>query len=120
MNGNDPQKQGASPSGGEMFVGLNVLSKIGVIFIIIGVIAFSAVSGGVIAEWLRLAMILALGAVMVFLGGVFRKKGSLVFGNTLIFGGISELFIAMMSGRFGLRCTGDWALLIGGTGRARC
>ena len=114
MNGNDPQKQGASPSGGEMFVGLNVLSKIGVIFIIIGVIAFSAVSGGVIAEWLRLAMILALGAVMVFLGGVFRKKGSLVFGNTLIFGGISELFIAMMSGRFGLRCTGDWALLIGG------
>lgn len=114
MNGNDPQKQGVSPSGGEMFVGLNVLSKIGVIFIIIGVIAFSAVSGGVIAEWLRLAMILALGAVMVFLGGVFRKKGSLVFGNTLIFGGISELFIAMMSGRFGLRCTGDWALLIGG------
>lgn len=114
MSENHPQKQNSSPSGGEMFVGLNVLSKIGVIFIIIGVIAFSAVSGGVIAEWLRLVMILALGAVMVFLGEVFRGKGSLVFGNTLIFGGVAELFISMMSGRFGLRCTGDWALLIGG------
>lgn len=114
MDGNYPQNPNGSPSGGEMFVGLNVLSKIGVVFIIVGIIAFSAVSGGVIAEWLRLAMILALGAVMIILGEVFRKKGSVVFGNTLIFGGVSELFISMMSGRFGLRCTGDWALLIGG------
>ena len=32
MSENNPQKQSGSPSGGEMFVGLNVLSKIGVIF----------------------------------------------------------------------------------------
>lgn len=114
MDEKNPQVPGGSPSGGEVFVGLNVLSKIGVIFIIIGVIAFSAVSGGVIGEWGRLAMILALGGVMILLGELFRKKNSLVFGNTLIFGGLSELFVSVLVGRYGLSCTGDWALLLGG------
>ena len=32
MSENHSQNQSGSPSGGEMFVGLNILSKIGVIF----------------------------------------------------------------------------------------
>ena len=108
-----PNRQNNSPSGGEMYVGLNILSKIGVIFIIIGVIAFSAVSDGYIPAWGRLAMILALGAVMAALGEVFRRKGSVVFSMSLTFGGIAELFICALVGRFGFNVIGDGALVIG-------
>lgn len=115
MNGSNlsPNRQSNSPSGGEMYVGLNILSKIGVIFIIIGVIAFSAVSDGYIPAWGRLAMILALGAVMTFLGEVFRRNGSVIFSLSLTFGGIAELFICALIGRFGFNVIGDSALIIG-------
>lgn len=96
-----------------MYVGLNILSKIGVIFIIIGVIAFSAVSDGYIPAWGRLTMILALGAVMTFLGEVFRRNGSVIFSLSLTFGGIAELFICALVGRFGFDVIGDGALIIG-------
>ncbi len=115
MNNNNPSPapQNNSPSGGEMYVGLNILSKIGVIFIIIGVIAFSAVSDGYIPAWGRLAMILALGAVMTLLGELFRRGGSVVFAGSLTFGGIAELFVCSLVGRFGFDVIGDGALVIG-------
>lgn len=113
-----PNRQNNTPSGGEMYVGLNILSKIGVIFIIIGVIAFSAVSDGYIPAWGRLAMILALGAVMTLLGEVFRRKGSVVFSLSLTFGGIAELFICAPVGRFGFNVIGDGALIIGAAAAA--
>ena len=111
---NVPQSpKNGSPSGGEMYVGLNILSKIGVIFIIIGVIAFSAVSENYIPAWGRLAMILALGAVMTLLGEVFRRGGSVVFAGSLTFGGIAELFVCSLVGRYGFDVIGDGALIIG-------
>lgn len=115
MSGNNlsPAPQKNSPSGGEMYVGLNILSKIGVIFIIIGVIAFSAVSDGYIPAWGRLAMILALGVVMALLGEVFRRNGSVVFAGSLTFGGIAELFVCSLVGRFMFEVIGDGAILIG-------
>ncbi|MGN1423811.1 MAG: DUF2339 domain-containing protein [Oscillospiraceae bacterium] len=115
MNNSNPSPapQKNSPSGGEMYVGLNILSKIGVIFIIIGVIAFSAVSDGYIPAWGRLAMILALGAVMTLLGELFRRGGSVVFAGSLTFGGIAELFVCSLVGRFGFEVIGDGALVIG-------
>lgn len=115
MNANDlpPTPQKNSPSSGEIFVGLNILSKIGVIFIIIGVIAFSAVSDGYIPAWGRLTMIIALGGIMTLLGEVFRRNGSTVFAGSLTFGGIAELFICALVGQFGFGLIGDGVLIIG-------
>lgn len=88
-----PPRKNSAPSGGEMFVGINLLSKIGVIFIIIGVIAFSAASEGFIHVGIRMTMVILLGFIMLAAGELFYRKGSVVFANALIFGGVAELFI---------------------------
>ncbi len=95
-----PPKKGAV-SGGEMFVGINLLSKIGVIFIIIGVIAFSAASEGFIHTGIRMALVIVLGFIMLAAGELFYRKGSVVFSNALIFGGVAELFICSLIGFHG-------------------
>lgn len=94
------QKKGAV-SGGEMFVGINLLSKIGVVFIIIGVIAFSAASEGFIHTGIRMTMVVLLGFIMLAAGELFYRKGSVVFANALIFGGVAELFICSLIGYHG-------------------
>lgn len=96
-----PQNNAPNVSKGELFVGMNLLSKIGVIFIIIGVIAFSAASEGYLPDWVRMGMVLAIGIIMVVCGEFFRRTRSVVFANALTYGGIAELFIATLIGRFG-------------------
>lgn len=85
-----------------MFVGLNLLSKIGVIFIIIGVIAFSAASAGYLHDIVRMALVVLVGAIMLASGEFFYRKGSVVFANALIYGGVVELFISVLIGKYGL------------------
>lgn len=89
-----------------MFVGLNLLSKIGVIFIIIGVIAFSATSGYYLSGGVRMALVIFVGIIMLIAGESFYRKGSVVFANALIYGGIAELFISALIGKYGLHVFG--------------
>lgn len=101
-------------SGGELFVGMNLLSKIGVIFIIIGIIAFSAASEGFLPVGARLALVIFVGFVMLGAGELFYRKGSQVFANALIFGGAAELFICSLIGYHGFRIlNGAGALGVG-------
>lgn len=95
-----PPSKGAV-TGGEMFVGINLLSKIGVIFIIIGIIAFSAASEGFLPVGVRLALVIAIGVIMIGAGELFFRKGSPVFASALIFGGVAELFICSLIGNHG-------------------
>lgn len=85
---------------------MNILSKIGVIFIIIGVIAFSATSEGYLPDWSRMGMVAAIGAIMLVGGEFFRRRGSVVFAGALTFGGIIEAFICTLIGRFGFNIWG--------------
>lgn len=122
-NQNNPNGQYTAPppantapnvSKGELFVGMNLLSKIGVIFIIIGVIAFSAASEGYLPDWVRMGMVLAIGIIMVVCGEFFRRTRSVVFANALTYGGIAELFISVLIGRFGFEVwNGTVAQVIG-------
>ncbi len=102
----NPQNQQSNVSKGELFVGMNILSKIGVIFIIIGVIAFSAASEGHLPDPLRMGMVIAIGLIMLAGGELFRKKGSVVFANALTFGGIMETFVCTLIGHFGFNIWG--------------
>ncbi len=88
-----------APSSGELFVGLNILSKIGVIFIIAGFIAFTAVACDM-PGILRAGMLFALGSVMAGAGELFYRKGSAVFARTLTLGAIVEWAIAIPVSRF--------------------
>lgn len=86
-------------SKGELFVGINLLSKIGVLFIVAGIIAFSAVSEGYIPAVLRMAMVLLVGVFMLVGGEVFRRKGSEIFASALTMGGVAELFVSVLIGQ---------------------
>lgn len=106
------QKNSGGVSGKELFVGLNVLSKIGVIFLILGVIAFSAASRGYIPEWVRLILVFAVGVIMLVVGELFYRKGrSKVFSLALIYGGVTELFVSTLIGYYGFWIFGEFAVL---------
>lgn len=124
-NQNSPAEQFAPPqtadpdvSKGELFVGMNLLGKIGVIFIIIGVIAFSAASEGYLPAPARMGMVIAVGAVMAVCGELFRKTRSVVFANALTYGGVAELFIATLIGRYGFGVWGGTAAQLVGLAAA--
>lgn len=99
-------------SKGEMFVGMNLLSKIGVIFIIVGIIAFSAVSGEYISAPVRMVMVAAVGLVMLVCGGLFRRKNSEVFASALSMGGVAELYVSALIGQLGFELWGAFATQI--------
>lgn len=99
-------------SKGELFVGVNILSKIGVLFIIVGIIAFSAASEGYIPTALRMAMVILVGVVMLVSGELFRRKSSAVFAAALSMGGIAELFVSVLIGRFAFGLWGGEAAQI--------
>lgn len=99
-------------SGGEKFVAINLLSKIGTVFVIASVIAFSAASEGRIPDIVRLILILAVGLIMLAAGELFRRKGSEIFANTMVYGGVAELMICAPIGRFGLEIFDDFGMLV--------
>ncbi len=109
-----PQVQTApqQPSNNEFFVGINLLSKIGVIFIIIGVMAFSAVSEDFLSPAFRTVIIFALGAFMAILGEVFYRLKSVIFARALTIGGIAELMISVLIGQSSFCTLNDVATLI--------
>ncbi len=98
----------------ESFIGINLLSKIGVIFIIIGVIAFSAVSEDFLAPGIRTVIIFALGIVMTALGEVFYRTSSVIFARALTIGGIAELAVSILIGYHGYGSINElFSLIIG-------
>lgn len=96
----EPHRQ--SPSGGELFVGLNILSKIGVVFIILGVIAFAAVSEGYLPPMARTVMIFAVGAVMAGAGEVFYRMHSAIFARALTLGAIIDIAVSVLISYYAL------------------
>lgn len=95
----------------EIFVGLNILSKIGVVFLILGVIAFSAASKGYIPEFARLILVFAVGVIMLITGELFYRKGSSkAFALALIYGGTSELFVSSLIGYYGFEVFSEFAV----------
>ncbi|MDE7193157.1 MAG: DUF2339 domain-containing protein, partial [Oscillospiraceae bacterium] len=98
-----PQEQRRqSPSGGELFVGLNILSKIGVVFIILGVIAFAAVSEGYLPPIARTIMIFAVGAAMAGAGELFYRMHSAIFARALTLGAIIDIAVSMLISYYAL------------------
>lgn len=110
----EPRRQ--SPSGGELFVGLNILSKIGVVFIILGVIAFAAVSEGYLPPLARTIMIFAVGAVMASAGELFYRMHSEIFARALTLGAIIDVAISVLISYYGLVSINDIAAIGIGTG----
>ncbi len=107
-----------SPTSGEMFVGLNVLSKVGVVFIIIGFIALAAVSEDYLPAFVRMLMIYALGGVMAVLGEVFFRKKSKIFARALTLGALFDWFVIVPVSAFSFECMNPLAAALAGAAAA--
>lgn len=86
-----PQK-----TSGEFVVGINVISKIGVVFIIIGIIAFSIVAAPILNGIALSLIIYAAGIVLGAAGEFFYRRGNKIFSRALTLGCIAELFITTL------------------------
>lgn len=81
---------------GEFVIGINVISKIGVIFIIIGIIAFSVVAAPVLNGIVLTLIIYAAGLVLGGAGEFFYRRGNKIFARALTLGCIAEAFITTL------------------------
>ena len=86
----------------ESFIGLNVLSKAGILLFIIGIIALGRFAYVHLPDIFKELMIFALGAVLVGVGELFHKKEKSVFSTVLISGGVAVLYAACATGYFAL------------------
>ncbi len=98
----------------EFFIGVNLLSKIGVIFIIIGVIAFSAVSANYISPLVSTIINFVLGVAMVAIGEVFYRLKSVIFARALTIGGLGELAVSILIGYGTLDTLNEYGALLTG------
>lgn len=86
----------------ETFVGLNVLSKAGIVLFLIGIIALGRFAYTRLPDLFKALLIYALGAVLIGVGEYFHKKEKTVFSTALISGGVAVLYAAVATGYFAL------------------
>lgn len=86
----------------ESFIGLNVLSKAGILLFIIGIIALGRFAYVHLTDVFKSLMIFALGAGLIGGGELFHKKEKSVFSTALISGGVAVLYAAIATSYFAL------------------
>lgn len=86
----------------ETFIGLNVLSKAGILLFLIGIIALGRFAYTRLPDLFKLLLIYGLGAVLIGVGEYFHKKEKTVFSSALISGGVSVLYAGAATGYFAL------------------
>lgn len=101
----------------ETFVGLNVLSKAGIMLFIVGIIMLGRFAYLHLNDYFKGGLIYLLGAVLIIIGELFNKKEKTVFSTALISGGVAVLFAAVATGHFafglyGIRITFMLCILV--------
>lgn len=86
----------------ESFIGLNILSKAGILLFIVGIIALGRFAYTYLPDVFKSLMIYALGAGLIGGGEFFNKKEKTVFSTALISGGVAVLYAATATSYFAL------------------
>lgn len=84
----------------EAFIGLNLLSKAGILLFLIGIIMLGRFAYDHLNDTVKGSLIFLLGAVLIGIGEYFNKKEKTVFSTALISGGVSVLYAATATGYF--------------------
>ena len=79
----------------ESFIGLNLLSKAGILIFIIGIVMLGRFAYVHMNDAFRGGAIYLLGIALVVIGEVFHRKEKNVFSTTLISGGVAALYAAV-------------------------
>lgn len=87
----------------ESLVGLNLLNKLGILLIILGVIAASRYSYVRLPDLFKGIMMFLLGGVMLAGGELLNRKKANVFSLGITAGGVAVLYIALSVSYFGLK-----------------
>jgi uncharacterized membrane protein len=91
----DSEKQSAfKQKSVETFVGLNILSKAGILLFIVGIVMLGRYAYVHMSDVFRGALIYGLGIILVAIGELFHKKEKTVFSTALISGGVAVLYSA--------------------------
>lgn len=96
-------KQVAKKNNIESFIGLNLINKLGIFFIIIGVIAVSQLTYMQMSDILKGILMFSLGAVMLVAGEVMSRKNANIFSLGITSGGVAVLYVALSVSYFGLK-----------------
>ncbi len=96
----------------EAFVGQNLINKIGIFLIIIGVIAASQYTFTRLTDMLKGISMFALGGIMLVIGEILNKKKPNVFSLGVTSGGVAVLYVAMSVSYFGLKILSMYPAII--------
>ena len=92
----------------EAFIGKNLINKLGVLLIIIGVIAASQFTFLKLTDELKGICIFLLGGLMLVAGEFLNRKKANVFSLGITAGGVAVLYVAAATGYFYLKILGDY------------
>lgn len=84
----------------ESFVGLNILSKAGILLFLVGIVMLGRFAYIHLSDVFKTGMIFLLGAVLIGVGELFFRKEKSVFSTALISGGSAVLYAAAATGYF--------------------
>ena len=96
----------------EAFIGQNLINKIGIFLIIIGVIAASQYTYVRLTDMLKGISMFALGSIMLVIGEILNRKKPNVFSLGVTSGGIAILYVATSVSYFGLKILSMYPALI--------
>ena len=96
----------------EAFVGLNLLNKLGILLLIIGVISVSRFTYISMTDTLKSIFIFALGLVFVGAGEFLNRKKQNVFSLGITSGGLAILYSALALSYFGLETLSMYPALL--------
>lgn len=87
----------------EALIGLNIINKIGILLLIIGVIALTQFTYLRLPDMMKSIFVFLIGAVLLTLGELLNCKKPNVFSLGLTSGGVAILYVAIAVSYFGLK-----------------
>ena len=87
----------------ESFIGLNILSKLGILLLLVGIVLLGRYAYTHMSDVLKGVLIYALGGVLIGGGELFHKKEKTVFSTALISGGVAVLYAATATSLFAFK-----------------
>ena len=105
-------KSAAKSNNLEKLVGLNILNKVGIFLIVVGVFAASQYAYYRLSDGFKGILIFAIGAVMMAVGEFMDRKKTGVFSLGLVAGGVSILYLGVGVSYFLLKIFGMYTALL--------
>lgn len=95
----------------ESFVGLNLLNKVGILLIVLGVIVATRYTYFTLPDMVKGILAFALGGALLVVGELLNRKKPTIFSLGITAGGVAVLYVALVSSYFFLGIVGMYTAL---------